>query len=106
MARTLINVPKTVRRGEPFEIRVLISHPMEPGVRRDTEGRLIPRDIIRSFRCTCNGVMVIEADLQPAIAANPFLAFAAVAQESGEVVFTWTDDHGAVQTERAAFTVA
>lgn len=106
MARTLINVPKTVRRGVPFEIRVLIAHPMESGQRRDTEGRVVPRDIINRFTCHVNGALVIDAALQPAISANPFLAFSAVAQESGEAVFTWIDDHGATQTERAPIVVA
>lgn len=105
MARTLINIPKSVRRGEAFDIRVLIAHPMEPGVRRDADGRLIPRDIINRFTCSLDGVEVIDIDLQPAIAANPFLAFSAVAQTSGTLVMTWTDDHGAVQTERVAITV-
>ena len=105
MARTLINVPKTVRRGAAFEVKVLIAHPMEPGQRRDAEGRIIPRDIIHHFTCTYNGAVVVDAELHPAISANPFLAFSVTAQDSGELVFTWTDDHGAVQTERARVTV-
>jgi sulfur-oxidizing protein SoxZ len=105
MPRALIRVPAAVKKGEVFEIKTLISHPMEPGVRRDTMGRLIPRDIISRFVCTYNGVEVFRADLFPAIAANPFLGFFTVATESGELVFRWTDDHGATQTETAKITV-
>ena len=105
MARALINVPKIARRGELVEIRVLISHLMESGQRRDERGEIIPRDIIHSFVCAYNGEEVLRADFFPAISANPYLAFSTVAQDSGSITFTWIDDHGTVQTESAAITV-
>ncbi|HYL79417.1 MAG TPA: thiosulfate oxidation carrier complex protein SoxZ [Candidatus Acidoferrum sp.] len=101
MPKAIIRVPAEVKKGEVFEIKTLISHPMEPGQRRDNMGRLIPRDIINRFVCTYNGQEVFRADFFPAIAANPFLTFFTVATESGELVFQWTDDHGATQTESA-----
>jgi len=42
---------------------------------------------------------VFRAELFPAIAANPFIAFSTVATETGELRFSWTDDHGQTQTE-------
>ena len=39
MARALINVPKTARRGEIIEIRAMIAHPMETGYRMDRTAR-------------------------------------------------------------------
>ena len=105
MVRVLISVPKRVKRGEAFDVKLLISHPMESGQRRDDMGQAIPRDIINSFVCTFDGDEVLRADLFPAIAANPFLSFALVVQESGTLAMTFTDDHGAVQTETASVTV-
>lgn len=105
MVRALINVPKQLHRGEVFEIKVLITHPMESGQRRDTAGQMIPRDIIHSLECTYNGELVMEADLFPAISANPFLSFTARAEDSGTLVLTWTDDHGMVQSETVAITI-
>jgi sulfur-oxidizing protein SoxZ len=105
MVRVLINVPKQVKRGEPFDVKLLISHPMESGQRHDDMGQPIPRDIINSFVCTYNGEDVVRADLFPAIAANPFLSFAVTAQESGTLAMTFIDDHGVVQTETVSVTV-
>jgi sulfur-oxidizing protein SoxZ len=105
MVRVLMNVPKQVKRGESFDVKLLISHPMESGQRRDNMGEVIPRDIINSFVCTFNDQEVLRADLFPAIAANPFLSFAVVVQESGTLAMTFTDDHGVVQTETANITV-
>ena len=101
MVRVLISVPKRVKRGEAFDVKLLISHPVESGQRRDAMGEATPRDIINSFVCTYNDDEVLRADLFPAIAANPFLSFAVVAQESGTLTMTFTDDDGAVQTETA-----
>ena len=105
MARVLLNVPKSVRRGEPIEVRVLISHPMESGQRRDDAGAIVPRQIINRFRCTYNGADVLDLDLHPAIAANPFFAFAARAEASGAIVLSWIDDSGVEGSETAQIEV-
>ena len=105
MARVLINSPARAKRGEVIEIKTLIAHPMETGYRLDGSGGKIPRDIINRFTCTYNGEEVFRADLHPAIAANPFIAFFTVATESGELAFSWTDDHGETQTEVRQITV-
>ena len=106
MAGALVNVPKQARRGEIIEIKTLVSHPMETGYRRTQEGTPIPRDIIRQFVCTYNGEEIFRAELHPAIAANPFIAFSTVATESGTLAFSWTGDNGFSMTESVAITVA
>jgi sulfur-oxidizing protein SoxZ len=106
MVRVLINVPKQLHRGEPFEVKVLISHPMESGQRRDQLGQAIPRDIINHFVCALDGETVVDMDLFPAIAANPFLSFSVVAEKNGTLALTFTDDHGVTQTETVAIEVA
>jgi sulfur-oxidizing protein SoxZ len=105
MARALINVPKVARRGEIVEIRAMIAHPMETGYRMGPNGANIPRDIIRRFACSYNGEEVFAADLFPALSANPFIAFTLVAEVSGTLEFTWTDDSGETQTASADITV-
>src|SRR3954466_5904746 len=105
MAGVLVNIPKPLRPGQVFEVKVLIQHPMENGFRRNAMGQAIPRNIIHSFRCTYNGEEVFAADLQPAIAANPFLSFFAVATGSGEIELTWTDDQDQTTVEHVAITV-
>lgn len=105
MAKALIRVPAQARKGEVIEIKTLVSHPMETGQRRDNMGKAIPRHILNRFVCTYNGEEVFRADLFPAIAANPFLAFFTIAKESGEFVFEWTDDDGSTLRETARIAV-
>jgi sulfur-oxidizing protein SoxZ len=105
MARALINVPKTAKRGDIIEIKTLISHVMETGFRHASDGKPIPRNIITRFVCTYNGEQIFGADLHPAIAANPFITFYAVATESGSIAFEWNGDNGFHETATAAIIV-
>jgi sulfur-oxidizing protein SoxZ len=105
MARPLINVPKSAKRGQVIEIKTLVSHIMETGFRHSNTGERIPRDIITNFTCRYNGEEIFRADLFPAIAANPFLTFFTVATESGTLHFEWTGDNGYHETASAKITV-
>jgi sulfur-oxidizing protein SoxZ len=105
MASALINVPPKARRGDVIEIKALMSHIMETGYRRTAAGDLVPRDIITSFACKYNGKEIFRADFFPAIAANPFMSFFTVAQESGKFEFEWVGDNGFSATASASITV-
>lgn len=99
MARARISMPTAARRGEMVEIRTLVAHPMETGYRRGADGQRLPRDIIRRFTCRYDGEIVFSAELFPAIAANPYLAFHTVATVSGVLNFSWEGDNGFTHTE-------
>ena len=105
MARPLINVPASVKRGQVFEIKTLISHIMETGFRYTTTGAQIPRDIVTTFSCSYNGEEIFSANLYPAISANPFLTFSTVATESGTLDFKWIGDTGFSETATAKIVV-
>lgn len=99
MARTLIHLPSTIRRGDIIDVRATIAHPMETGFRADSNGETVPRDIVTYFECRLDGVLVFAADLFPAVAANPMLAFTLRAERPGTLVFSWEGDRGFRQTE-------
>lgn len=101
-----IRVPATAKKGELIEIKTLISHEMESGQRRDSAGKVIPRQIINKFTVTFNGKPLFEADWHPAISANPYQAFFFKAEESGELVFTWKDDNGSDYVAKNTLTVS
>jgi sulfur-oxidizing protein SoxZ len=101
-----LKVPTEARKGEVITIRTLLSHPMETGLRKDENGKLIARKIINSFMCAFNGKPMFSMELEPAIAANPYVQFAAKVEESGTFTFTWTDDDGTVTTATASIAVS
>jgi sulfur-oxidizing protein SoxZ len=105
MRTARIVCPKTAKRGDIIEIKTLINHPMETGYRRDDMGQAIPRDIFKTFTVAYNGTEVFRSEMFPGTAANPFVAFTTIASETGEIVFTWTDDKGISHVEKTGFVV-
>lgn len=101
-----VKVPKTAAVGEVVTIKTLISHPMESGQRKGSDGNLIPRSIINRFTCDLNGVNVIDVALDPAISTNPYFEFDAKVDAAGDFKFTWYDDDGSVYEDTQAITVA
>ena len=89
-----VQVPASVRKGEPFEVRVLVQHPMETGFRRDMNGRTIPMNVVDKLSASYGGQEVFSAELGSGMSANPYLVFYTVAGASGELVVEWSDDKG------------
>jgi sulfur-oxidizing protein SoxZ len=85
---------REVRRGETLGVKTLVSHIMETGLRKDVNGKVIPRKIINTFTCELNGKFVFGCDLESAVSANPYFEFKFKPEESGTLKFTWIDDEG------------
>jgi sulfur-oxidizing protein SoxZ len=100
-----VRVPAEAKPGEVIEIKALISHEMETGQRRDAEGDVVPRNIIKEFVVSFNGKTVFRADWYPSVSANPYQAFFFRASESGTFDFLWRDDKGAEYRTSARLTV-
>lgn len=100
-----ITLPARARRGEVVTIQVLVRHPMERAI--DAPGLTpVPRRIIHTFRVTYAAEEVFRMALSPGIATNPYVAFTTVATETGELVFEWHEDGGAVYTRTERLVVA
>ena len=101
-----VKVPKKAAAGEIVEIKALISHPMHTGRAKDKKGKVIPRKIINKFSVSFDGQDVFAANFEPAVSANPFIAFPFKATKSGEFKFTWIEDGGAEFTASKKMTVS
>jgi len=104
-AETRLLVPSTAKAGDIITIKTLISHPMLSGFTKDKDGKTIPREIINTFTCQYNGTQVFKMTLNPAISANPFIAFPVKVDKSGTFLFKWVDDNGSIYTDHASITV-
>ncbi|HLU16063.1 MAG TPA: thiosulfate oxidation carrier complex protein SoxZ [Burkholderiaceae bacterium] len=82
------------------EVRVLMSHIMETGLRKDADGNVIPAHFIKEVVATWNDKEVLSAQWGPAVSRDPFLSFKFKGGEAGdEVKVTWIDDTGATRTD-------
>ncbi|WP_181707851.1 thiosulfate oxidation carrier complex protein SoxZ [Chthonobacter rhizosphaerae] len=100
-----VKVPATAKAGEAIIIRALLMHPMESGLRLGPDGRRVPRRIVHRFECTFDGAPVLAWDLEPGVAANPFLEIAFLARRSGAFRFVWIEDGGERAEVEAILTV-
>jgi len=95
MSRPRIRVPDAARPGEEVEIRTLLVHPMEIGLRRDASGRVLPRDMLRGFEARADGELVFAADFANGTAANPALTFRVRVERTTRFEFAWFPEAGA-----------
>ena len=105
MSLARILVPPTAKRGELVELRIAIQHPMETGFRMDNNGRVIPKNTVSNLVCRYNGAEVFSIEMGSGVAANPYLQFYFLAQESGSIECEWSDDAGDKGAASAAIAV-
>lgn len=103
--KRMVSVPPNAKKGAVFEVKAMAMHPMENGLRRDQDGKPVPRKILKRFTCRYNGEVVIDCDWGTGVAPNPFIAFAVRAVDSGKLDFEWTDDDGTVARHSAPISV-
>lgn len=99
-ARSRVTIPNAIKSGDVIEVRTQITHVMETGLRRDSSGAVIPRNIINSMTVLYRNKSVFQADLHASTSANPYIAFRLRVTEPGPLVVTWTDDKGQTVSEK------
>ncbi|MBP8285678.1 MAG: thiosulfate oxidation carrier complex protein SoxZ [Rhodoferax sp.] len=83
-------------------VRVLMSHEMESGQRKDSAGKLIPAWHITDVTATLNGTPVLTAEWGSGVSKNPFLQFAVKGAKAGDkIAVTWKDNKGDSRTDEA-----
>ena len=88
--------------GDKATVRVLMSHEMETGQRKDAAGKVIPAWFIQEVTAQHNGKTVMTAQWGPAIAKNPFLQFAVKGAKAGDkITISWKDNRGDTRTDEA-----
>jgi sulfur-oxidizing protein SoxZ len=88
--------------GGKATVRVLMSHEMESGQRRDSAGKLVPAWFIQEVNVSLNGKPVLSAEWGPAVSKNPFLQFNIKGAKAGDKVsITWKDNKGETRTDEA-----
>jgi sulfur-oxidizing protein SoxZ len=81
--------------GGITEIRVLMTHPMETGQRKDPEGKLVPVHFIQNVTVKVNGKTVIESQTSQAVSRNPVFSFRVKGGAKGDKIeVSWLDNQG------------
>jgi sulfur-oxidizing protein SoxZ len=89
--------------GDETTVRILMSHVMEPGTRRDGSGNLIPAHFIKEVQVTHNGKVVLSSMFTGSVAQNPFLSFMFKGGAKGDkITVKWTDTKNDTRTDEVA----
>ena len=90
--------------GEGYtDIRVLMTHPMETGLRKDPDGKVVPLHFIQSVVVKVNGKTVVDSQLSQAVSRNPVFTFRVKGGAKGDKVeVSWLDNLGETNRTEAA----
>lgn len=82
-------------KGALTEVKVLMSHPMETGRRKNDAGEVLPAHFIQLVNVTLNGKTVFEAQWGTGVSKNPYLTFYLTeAKVADTLQATWHDNLG------------
>ena len=88
-----------------IEVKLMIKHPMESGLRKDEEGKRIPAHYIETLVVRCKDKVVLDAHLGMAVSENPYIAFNFKGAEKGDKIeASWKDNLGQSRTDEAVVT--
>jgi sulfur-oxidizing protein SoxZ len=88
--------------GDKATVRVLMSHEMETGQRKDSAGKTIPAWFIQDITVAHNGKTVMTAQWGPAVSKNPFMQCTVKGAKAGDkIAVTWVDNKGDKRTDEA-----
>lgn len=84
------------------KVKMLISHVMETGRRKDQDGQLIPGHYVTEVSASHKGQQIFHVETGPAVSKDPYIAFVFKGGASGDTVsITWIDNLGKSETAEA-----
>ena len=93
---------RAVSKGGVTEVKVLMNHPMETGLRKDASGALIPALFITEVTVKLNDKVVLQAQWGQSVAKNPYLGFKVKGGKPGDkVTISWVDTSGDTRSDQA-----
>jgi sulfur-oxidizing protein SoxZ len=95
MASKSIRIRANIK-GDVTEVKALMSHPMETGLRKDKKtGEKIPAHFIKEVTAEHKGKSVMVAQWGVAVSKNPYLSFKFKGGAAGDTVkISWVDNKG------------
>ncbi|TCT10862.1 thiosulfate oxidation carrier complex protein SoxZ [Paralcaligenes ureilyticus] len=93
---------RAVEKDGVTEVKVLMSHIMETGQRKDSDGKIVPAHFIDLVEAKCNDKTVLTAQWGPAVSRDPFLSFKFKGGKKGDKIsVSWKDNEGGSRTDTA-----
>jgi sulfur-oxidizing protein SoxZ len=89
-------------KGDICDIKILMSHPMETGQRKDSNGAVVPAHFIQTISIDLNGKHVIQGQTGTSVSRNPVFGFKVKGAKVGDkITVSWADNKGDKRTDEA-----
>ncbi len=90
---------RAVENAGVVGLRLLMSHVMESGQRRDASGALVPAHHVERVEVECGGRPVLQARLGPSVSRDPYLQLRFRGAKGERVVVRWVDNRGDTRSD-------
>ena len=94
--------PMRVRAAESggvVDVKILMKHDMESGLRKDASGKAVPAWFIKTLNVKAQGKDVLNAEFGTAVSKDPFLNFKYKGAKGDKIVVSWIDSKGDTRTD-------
>ena len=96
VGRIKVRVPNTIKKGDVVPVQVLVTHPMETGMRKTKDGKVIPEYYIKDVDIFYGNDRITHCDWTIAVSANPFITFYLKADKEAPIKIVYKDIKGGV----------
>jgi len=82
------------------EVKILMQHEMETGLRKEADGTLVPAWFITEVKAQYQGRTVLETQFGQSVSKNPYLLFRFKGGAAGETItVSWVDNKGDTRSD-------
>ena len=92
---------RATESGGVVDVKVLMKHDMESGLRKDAAGKTVPAWFIKTLNVKAQGKDVLNAEFGTAVSKDPFLNFKYKGAKGDKIVVSWVDNKGDKRTDEA-----
>jgi sulfur-oxidizing protein SoxZ len=92
-----IRIKAKERKGS-VDVKTLMKHNMETGLRKDKSGKKIPEHWITDVTAESGGKVVFVAAFNTSISKDPYLAFKFAGNKGNSLKISWKDNTGATDS--------
>ena len=86
---------KAKASGDMVQVKALMKHPMETGLRKGKDGKKIPEHYITEVTVKKGDKVLVKANYGPAVSKNPYLSVKVSGAGSGDTLnVAWVDNKG------------
>jgi sulfur-oxidizing protein SoxZ len=90
---------RATESGGVVDVKILMKHDMESGLRKDAAGKTVPAWFIKTLNVKAQGKDVLNAEFGTAVSKDPFLNFKYKGAKGDKIVVSWVDSKGDTRTD-------